>query len=358
MRRGPAGGAVRTAMAVAAVLALTLGPAASSRSAETYFYRPGPAGSDAQFNPLTSFVNYGLDATQIRRSFDDEDLKARSGQVWGNLRNPAGAIREEGGLKAFVNRQVLPVDPESLADVGIMLPNYALHLLGGGMVFRKNAEWFEAHGFRYPRAAAAALGMGAEVLQEVTEKKSTTAEDEVADVWIFRPAGMLLFCWDPVARFAARDLGMLEWPYQAVYLAGAGRIGNTGQNYVVRPALWGRGDHRPFLFFGMTTLAGGSHRVAGENRVSWGLGAAVVDARRRSAEVRPSAGLFWDRDGSLFASLILNGTEGLAARLNIHPGVTGSGPWSPGLYLGLEDAGGLQAGAILRWAPVGWGAAK
>jgi hypothetical protein len=322
-----------------------------------YFYRDSPVGSDSQFNPLTSFVNYGFDALQVRRSFDEEDFQARWGQVWRNLWNPLGAIREEGGLRAFFNRQVLPVDPGALGEVGVMLPNYALHLLGGGMLYRKNAEWLQTRGYPYPRTLAALLGMGSEVLQEVFEKKSTTHEDEVADVWLFRPAGVLLFTWNPVARLAARELGMVEWPYQAVYLAGKGRFGNGGQSYAVRPAWRLSADHLPFVYFGMTTLAGFSHRLASGDRVSWGGGAAVVDARRTSAEVRPSAGLFWDRRGSLLASLIVNGTEGLAARLNVHPGVLGSGPWSPGLYVGVEDGGGVQAGAVLRWTPVGWGVA-
>jgi len=149
----------------------------------------------------------------------------------------------------------------------------------------------------------------------------------------------------------------VEWPYQAVYLAGDGRLGNAGQSFAVRPALGGAGDHRPFLFFGMTTLAGVSHRLAGGDCLSWGAGAAVVDARRTSAELRPSVGLFWDREGSLLASLLLNGTEGLAVRLNLHPGVLGAGPWSPGVFVGVEDGGGVQAGAVLRWAPLGWGVA-
>ena len=325
---------------------------------ETFFYQSRNEGSDAQYNPLSSFVNYAFDALQVRTSFDEDHLRARSGRVWSHLRNPFGTIRGQDGYKAFVNRQVLPVDAGGLSEVGVMLPNYALHLLGGGMLYRKDAEWFQAFGYRYPRATAAALGTAAEVLQEIFEKKSTTDEDEVADVYLFRPAGMLLFSWDPVARFAARDLSMLEWPYQTVYLAGKGRFGNTGQSYAVRPSLGLRSDLRPFLYFGMTVLAGASHALPGQDLFSWGLGAAVVDARRVSAEVRPSAGLFWDRRGSLLASLILNGTDGLAARLNVHPGVLASGPWSPGVFLGVEDRGSVQAGVTLRWTPIGWGVGR
>lgn len=349
--------AQRVVLLLAAACTLGAGRPPPARGMEAYFYRPREVGSDSRFDPLTSAVNYGFDALQIRRSFDEQDLGERSARVWHHLSHPVGPIRRRGGIKGFVNRQIAPTDLEHLNQTGVMLPNYALHLLGGGMVYRKNAEWFEAHGYPLPRTLAALLGMGAEVFQEVTEKKSTTAEDEVADVWIFRPAGMLLFSWDPAARFAARRLHMVEWPYQAVYLAGAGRFGNAGQSYAVRPVLWGRGEVRPFVFFGMTTLAGLSHRLSGGDDLSWGLGAAVVDARRVSAEVRPSAGLFWDREGSLLASLLLNGTEGLAARLNVYPGVLRSGPWSPGLFLGVEDAGGVQVGAVLRWTPVGWGVA-
>jgi len=56
---------------------------------------------------------------------------------------------------------------------------------------------------------------------------------------------------------------------------------------------------------------------------------------------RVDGGLFYDRDGSLLASLLFNAGEAYAVRANVYPGVLCGGPL--GLFAGLTDDG---AGAI------------
>ena len=46
-------------------------------------------------------------------------------------------------------------------------------------MYRKNAEFFQENGYPYPRICAASIAMAAEVFQEVVEKKTTGADDEV-----------------------------------------------------------------------------------------------------------------------------------------------------------------------------------
>jgi hypothetical protein len=318
------------------------------------FYRGQPYGSEAHFNPLTSFINYALDPLQVPESFDDDHFGSRLDEVLGNLIDPVDAIEEEGGFKAFVNRQILPIDPGALDDSLEMIPNYALHLLGGGLVYRKNVEWFQAHGYRYPRAYAALTGTLAEILQEVLEKRSTSSDDEVADVYLFRPAGMLLFNWDAFARFAAHTLRLVEWPYQPMIDPARASFTNAGQSYAARPTFFGAGAHLPFVYFGLTTLFGMSHRTGAADAVSWGVGAAIVDADPNEVRMRTSGGLFYDRDDSLLGSLIVNGTDGLRARLNLYSGaLLPSRWWSPGLYVGVADDGDVVGGVALRVLPLG-----
>jgi hypothetical protein len=336
-------------------------PSGLCRASETpgsgyYFYRDVPYGSDSQFNPIQSFTNYSLDSLQVSESFRGGGLENQFDDTFENLTNPIDAISDEGGFVHFVNRQVLPVDFDNLGDSTEMLPNYALHLLGGGMLYRKNAEWFHAHGYRYPRAYSLVMAMLAEFTQEVIEKESTADDDPVADFWIFRPAGILLFSWDPVARFFAETMGMVEWPYQAMFDVDAGEFRNVGQSFAVRPSLFGTSTHRPFIYFGIATLFGLSHRIGTADGLSWGAGAAVVDAEEGDVRLRPTGGLFYDRTDSLLASIMINGTDDLAVRCNVHPGVIIGGRWSPGVFVGVGDDGGVSAGVTLRLTPVGGGA--
>ncbi len=330
-------------------------PSAPARPA-ALFYRDLDYGSEAYFTPLSSFITWSYDTLQVPQSFNDYNLGDRWETVQWDLGHPNSATKKRGGWGEFINRQVFPYKMNQYDWV----PNYALHLLGGGMVYRKNVEWFEAHGTPLPWLTGALVTMTAEVFQEVIEKTSTKSDDEVADVYLFRPAGMLLFAYDPFARYAADTLHLAEWPYQPMFdpneprpSGTRGKLTNVGQNFIVRPAIFGKEAPTAFVFFGLTNLVGLSHKVNARDRFSWGLGAAMEHAQDPT-KAHPSGGFFYDRDGSLLASLILNGTDDLRARLNVYPGAIFPGrPWSPGIYVGLGKNGERSAGLAIRYLPIG-----
>lgn len=324
--------------------------------AQPLFYKGQNYGSESQFNPIYSFINYTFDTLQVPRSFDDENLAARWREVQWNLGHPRKAIEMEGGWSAFINRQIFPYRFTEKD----WIPNYALHLLGGGMTWRKNAEWFESHNFPVPRLTSFLMIAAAELFQEVVEKKSTWHDDEIADVYLFRPAGILLYSWEPFARFAADTLRLQSWGYQPMYAPDweresgrKGRLVNVGENFIVRPNVFKSESIRPFVFFGMTNLFGFSHKIGSADSISWGLGGAMLQAKPE--DVRLSGGIFWDRNDSLLASLILNGTDNLAVRLNIHPGALfAHSSWSPGIYAGIGDKfKDLNFGITLKYSPLG-----
>ena len=60
----------------------------------------------------------------------------------------------------------------------------------------------------------------------------------------------------------------------------------------------------------------------------------IVDPEtgQRTVVLAPSAGIFWDRDGSLLASLLVRAGRTEAATLNVHPGVVRIAGYSPGLW--------------------------
>ena len=318
-----------------------------------YFYKEREYGSDSQFNPITASLNYTLDTLQVPASFDDEDFEERLEEVLENLGDPFHAISQEGSYRDFVNRQVYPVDWDNIEESVEILPNYGLHVIGGGMIYRKQAEWLDARGYRFPRLYSAAAGTISEILQEAIEKKSTRSDDEVADVYLFRPLGMLLFNFDTVSDFFANTMRLRSWPYQPTYSFGEARFINAGDNFISRPAFFGSEKHRPFFYFGLTTLLGSSHELNPGESISWGAGVAMEKAERDEVEVRPSGGIFFDRNDSLLASIIVNTTDQLAVRGNVYPGIVGSGFWSPGVYLGVRDDGDVQIGISFRALPLG-----
>jgi hypothetical protein len=70
-------------------------------------------------------------------------------------------------------------------------------------------------------------------------------------------------------------------------------------------------------------------------------------------ELSRSAGLFYDRDGSLICSLIINGTDEMAARLNVYPGLVPGLDPSAGFFAGLDDEGSFMIGISIRQFPIG-----
>jgi hypothetical protein len=335
-------------------LALTLG----AQTPKPIFYRDLDYGSESQLSPLASMLTWTFDTLQVPESFDEHDYWSRWKLVKEDLLHPGRAAKSRGGLGAFINRQILPykmTEPD-------WIPNYSLHLLGGGMVFRKKAEWFEAHDVPLPYLASAVLTVVEELAQETVEKASTKPDDEVADVLFFLPLSMALYSNDRFAHFAADTLHLSEWPYQAVYDPNArrpwgtrGKLTNVGQNFVVKPEIFGWKEHRPFVFFGLTSLFGVSHKLSATDSLSWGLGAAITHAQDPT-RTRFSGGLFWDRNDSLLASVIVNGTDDLALRLNVYPGITGPRAWwSPGFYVGYGTHRDLNVGITLRFLPLGLG---
>lgn len=342
---------VHTASAVTVTEAAA--PSSPISDVQPYFYHNLDYGSESQFNPISNLINYGLDTLQVRKDFNGSRFGTQFRKTVDNLSDPVYSIDKNGDIGSFINRQIIPYDVNNLNESAAMIPNYALHLLGGGMVYRKNVEWLQSRGYKYPRTLAVLQGMTAELLQEVVEKKSTTAEDPVADFFIFRPAGMLLFENDDFAEFAAQTLRLAEWPYQPMYNPGQGRFVNIGENFLVRPTFLAIDNHSLFAYFGMTILLGASHKVSATDAISWGIGGAVTNVEHYSLETRPCGGIFFDRNSSLLSSLILNGTEDLKVRFNLYPGAVTKNPWFPGIYLGVGDRGEVVVGLTLRILPLG-----
>lgn len=292
-----------------------------SASAENY-YEPKNYGSDSLYNPFSNFLSYTFDVLQLPDNFGTANFLNNSDKVFTNLSNPNQAIENEGGWNRFINRQVFPINSDYPNESYAALPNYALHLLGGGMVYRKDLEWFRKNDYQYAATTAITLAMTAEFIQEVLEKNTTADDDEIADIFIFRPLGIALFHNDKVASFIMKHLDPAIWGSLQGISINQPKIINPGIHYIYRPPITQYKNARLFLYTGLNNMIGFSHKLNPQDSFSWATGLATqrIDASlAQQAELKHSAGIFYDRNKSLLASLIFNDTGGNRFRLNLYP---------------------------------------
>jgi hypothetical protein len=192
--------------------------------------------------------------------------------------------------------------------------------------------------------------MTAELLQEALERETTTADDAVADFWIFRTVGIALFYNEAFAAGFMKYLDPAIWPYLQVYDVSEGELNNTGINYMYRPPKMEFFNSRLFLFTGLNTLLGLSHRTSKSDWLSWSIGAATQRVNfdtSLQAEVEPSFGLFYDRDKSLLWSLVINDTGGTHFRFNLYP-VRKTGPGQFGYFIGSHGDTSWSFGLVYK----------
>ncbi len=334
----------------AAVLAACTG--VRLERSDAVFYRPTAPGTEAMFDPLRMSLQYVLDGSQIEgTNLDryDDHLQL----VWDHLREPVHTIATgDGGWRDFVNSEIAPIDADNADDSIAILPNVFLHTLGGGMLFRKTAEWLEAHDAPAPWFTAGVLSMVTEVLAEASEKPTTDDTDEIADVLLYRPLGLWLFADAQRSTWVRDNLRLVDWPYLLVWDVDDGEFANVGMNYALRPKWFESADTSLFAHLGISNVFGLSHRLVGTRRLAWGVGASTETVK--PVELRWTAGLFFEDDGGLLASLLANCADGYAVRANAYPGAMFAADVPLGLFAGVRDDGDITIGVQFE-LPIGLG---
>jgi hypothetical protein len=186
-------------------------------------------------------------------------------------------------------------------------------------------------------------------------------EDAVTDLYVFDLGGILLFSSDRVRRAFSETLELTNWPGQPSFDFARRTLENAGQQYVLRVPLPRTGRARLFYAFGVSTLGGVSIGRRGGTSVSLAAGADAVDnpvvdpaTGRRTVLLRPNAGVFVDRGGSLLVSLVRTGQSDALLAANVYPGVLRLRGVSPGLWAQALRGGGVRVGLA---APLGFGVA-
>jgi len=345
--------------ALLALVVLATAAAADEPDRTYYFYDRLPYGSERLISPLRTITSGGLGILEMdNRSNQLSDIHWENGwdNLWHNLFHPIQAI-EAKGWGEFVKSEILPFSVES--GGAQYWPNYMNHLLGGGFSYRLMREWYRSRGFRHETAWSIGTMATYHLLNETVEMDDKTGwrVDPVADVYIFNVAGILLFSSDSVARFFGQTLNMNDWSLLSYYDPARGTLENVQQKYMVRLRLGRTTPWHVFYQWGNSGELGLSRHLGRGRYLSGGFGFVAknlvkVDNISETAELAATAGLFYDRDGSLMASLQYARTKDVRWRVNLYPDLVRVGPFRPGLAVLWWRDGDVSAGVTLGSVPL------
>jgi len=324
---------------------------------------PSKWGTDAQFNPVSMVLNEGWDITQMENrenrieSLNGADAFARLGRT---MSHPAASIRVEGTGKFFTT-EIVPTSFQ--AEKAQWIPNYQLHLIGGGMVNVKLEQWYRDNGYAAPKLLAFATSASAWVLNETSEISTSASDystDPVADLLFFDLGGVLLFQSDAVRGFFSSQVEAMNWPLQPGIDPRDGRILNAGQYYALKIPLPYTRDWKLFYHMGLGNIAGLTRQVGAGHSISVGAGAYArrivhLDSTRNSASLSPKLGIFWDHDNSLWASMFYNSQSIQRFSIELYPTPWTSWPVPLGFWGTFGGAHGLGFGVTASLGiGVGW----
>jgi hypothetical protein len=334
---------------------------------KTYYYARRPYGTEAAYNPLTSIVNNGYDQIRTgpeegRRIFTYMYHKSAT-SAWQSMIHPRRLVREY-GARDWLRFEVFPLSTKAQGG-GQWVPNYQLHLFGGGVTYVRLIAWYEQHGVSRPRLAAALTSYAGHFINEMLENAGRTrgSIDAMTDLLIFDPASYLLWNSDRVQRFLGERVELTEWPGQPAIAFPNETLENTFQTTMLRIPLPFTKNWRAFTTMGGSYVVGGSRRAGDSTWVSLGFGwdartNPVIDPNtgRKTVELLGNVALFIDRNTSLLSSVVLKSGFDAGITINLYPGAFGMPNWSPGLWTQiLRDPRGVRFGIS---SPLGIGVGR
>jgi len=329
-----------------------------------HFYHGFSFGSEATYNPIATILNGGYGILQIGdrgKNIFAIDYGAGWRNVRANVTHPWREIKTF-GWKTFFTTEIFPTSlvPRSAQYV----PNYQNHLIGGGMTYRMLREWYVYHGYPHSAIWASGSWLVYHLLNEVVENNNFvgTNVDPIADLLVFNPLGALLFSEENVVRFFAETLQLRDWSFFPTLNPLSGTLENNGQNFAIKWRFPGQRAWSLFYSFGLNGIVGLSYKREKGASISAGGGIMARSLRpvEREDQVRSltadlvwNAGLFYDRAGSLMASLLFSGSRAYKARANIYPGIIRLGNISPALFAAIDQQNQIVFGISLHGLPLG-----
>lgn len=326
-----------------------------------YFYTGKPYGSELYLSPATQIMNGGFDMLQTvnySNRFQDMDLIHGFGRTFQSLVHPVKAI-EVVGVKRFVDSELIPFGFSKTNSQWI--PNYGLHLIGGGMEYARMTDYFAYHNFKNPRLWAAAISLTEQFVNEAVESvgKKELSYSAVADFYFFDIPGILLFSFKPVQRFFSEKIILRSWLGQASFVPQDLSLRNTGQYYTVKIQPSFAGPLSFFYYMGAGWLFGGGVDVSGNTySLAYGMKTEKTfiidqDTEQEYVKFTPSAGFFVDRENSLLFSLVVQ-THSVYQeniRLDLFPGILKIGNTTFGLWANYSFENRSYFGLTYRGIP-------
>ncbi len=326
-----------------------------------YFYTGKDYGSEAYLSPFTQIMNGGLDMLQTT-NYDNtiQQLQLSQGVkiVFRSLTQPRKAIGLV-GFKKFAQTELIPFGFTKTNSQWI--PNYGLHLIGGGMEYARMIDYYSYHDFNYPRVWALFTSLTEQFLNEVVEMKGreTLSYPAVADWYFFNIPGMILFTFEPVQRLFTGPLYLTSWLGQASYSPFDHSIRNTGQFYTIKFQPEFSGPFSFLYYMGAGWLFGGGyeHKEITYSLAYGNMTEEVYFVDRENdieyIKMTPSAALFIDKNRSLLLSLVVttNKVYQENIRLDIFPGVLKFGDFSFGLWTNYSFSNQSFVGITLKGIP-------
>lgn len=356
----------RITILVATVISIAVASAQSDSTAQReylYYHPDQDYGSMSMFSPWGLILNGGFDILQIDGK-DRRLLKIPYGTGFRNFIDNTfghpGATISQIGWGNWLSTEVLPLNWNR--DGARWVPNYQLHLIGSGVSYRMLAEWYDHHGVASPEIWSIATVTAMHIVNEIVENEDYVGynTDPIADFLIFNTLGIALFMNDDVARFFSEEMHMTDWSSLPMITFPSGQLGNNGLNYAFKVDLPRSDRLRLWGIMGMGTMLGASYVYDRSHEHSISFGAGIrgkelinVDPRARvlTVSIVPTAGIYWDRNNSLLASLTVSGQEDQSAILNVYPGIIKiSDDISPAIWAAWGSNGTIGFGVGVRGA--------
>lgn len=350
------------------VLTLSVVAVLFSNENEYYYFNPeNDFGSDGMFNPVNLFLNGSYDI--FRNGAHNKDLTDqpyRTGfiNVRDNLRRPWKNI-ERYGYKNFVRREIGNFDSDVRESQ--FLPNIGLHVIGNGMQYVKLSEWYQHHNYPLPRILSMATTISYQMMNEILENGSFQGAnvDPISDMLIFNPIGFTLFSLPAVNEFFTTTVPIYDWSPQPIITLSNLNIYNAGQQYTTKIKLKHDSKYAVFMNWGVSSVFGLSYNFAEDKSISVGAGAIVnllkeeqsksEDSRYMVPGIDYALGIYYDKNQSLLASLLLSGPKYYNLRMNIYPGFLKYKNISPGLFMTIGEMDKFVIGFTFTSIPIGFG---
>lgn len=329
-----------------------------------YFYTGKNYGSESLINPGSLIINTGFDILQSAthsRKLSTIKFGIGARNVYNNLADPFTQINKFGWGK-FIGQEVFPTSFK--IEKAQWFPNYTLHFIGGGMDSRMMLEWYRYHEIPYPTLFTTLTIAAYHFINESVENDQFIGPnvDPIADIYIFNLGGALLFTSDAVAEFFSSTLHMTAWPGQPAWNPEFNTLENHGQYYIMKYPLPFLSATSLFYHFGDNGMLGLSFLQPNHESVTVAFGAAARDlrtvdvtngARIVTVSLGYIAGIFYDRENSVLASLMVSNRVNEKVRLNIYPGVIDLFGISPGIFASIGNRNQFITGFSIQYSPIG-----